>query len=84
MTNAGGVQPVARQDVGDGEWMGDVGIAVVPRLGAVRLGGEDVGGIEGVDVRRRVVAANLLRQLELTDHACGRAASASASADAVR
>ena len=33
----GGIQPVAGQDVGDGERVGDIGIAVVAPLRAVRL-----------------------------------------------
>ena len=61
----GGVQPVARQDVGHGERMGDVGIAVVAPLLAVRLLGQRIGGVDQPGIRLRIVSAQLFGQIEL-------------------
>ena len=65
--DAGGVEPVAGEDVGDGEGVGYVGFAVVAGLGAVGLRREDVGGVDLVDVRARVVGADLFGEFELAD-----------------
>ena len=60
----GGVQPIARQDVGHRDRMGDIGIAVVAALRAVRLRRQRVGGIDQPDVRLRVVGAQLFCQTQ--------------------
>ena len=61
--DAGGVEPVAGEDVGDRDRVGDVGVAVVPQLGRVRLGRERVGGLDEVGVGARVVPVDAARQL---------------------
>ena len=67
--DAARVQPVSRQDVGDGNGMGDVGVAIVAPLVAMRLHGHDVGGVDKAGISLRIVRKNALRQFELTDDA---------------
>ena len=56
--DAGGIEPVAGQDVGDRERMGDVGIAVLALLRAVRLPGEHVGGVDQAGIGLGIVGAD--------------------------
>ena len=63
----GGVEPVAGQDVGNGERVGEVGIAVVAPLCAVRLHRQHVGGVDQAGVGLGVVGVDFLGQLELAD-----------------
>ena len=55
----GGIQPIARQDVGHRERMRDVGIAVVAALRAVRPLGQRIGGVDQPGVRLGIVARSL-------------------------
>ena len=60
--DAGVVQPIAGQDIGDGQRMGDIGGAVVALLLAMRLGGEVIGGADQLRVHIRVVGADAADQ----------------------
>jgi hypothetical protein len=52
----------AGQDLGDGDGMGDVRIAVAPLLALVSLGAELVGGADARQVRAREVAFELTHE----------------------
>ncbi len=62
------VELVARQDARDFEGMGEVGVARLALLAAVRLHREDVGAVQLVLVRVGIVGLDPLDQLVLTDH----------------
>ena len=64
----GAVELHARQDAGDLERMGEIGIAGGAGLRAVRLHREDIGAVERVLVGRGIVGLDPLDQLELADH----------------
>ena len=69
----GGVQPVAGQDVRNGNRMRDVGLAVVTALQTMRLGRQRVGGVDQPGVGLRVVRPQLLGQTERRQTAARRA-----------
>ena len=61
------VEPGSREQVGDRERMGDVGIAVVAPLRPVSLYRQHVGGVDQGGVRLGVEGEHLLGQLELAN-----------------
>src|SRR6185369_14620399 len=63
-----GVELEARQDLGDAERMREIGITRGPRLRAMGLHRKNVGAVEGVLIRARIVGLDALDQLELTNH----------------
>ena len=56
-----------RKDIGHGDRMGDVRIAIVAPLVAMGLHRHDIGRVDQVGVGLRIVGKNFLRQFELTN-----------------
>ena len=65
----GAVELHARQELGDVERMGEIGIARGPALRAMRLHGEDIGAVERVLIGRGIIGLYPLDQFELPNHA---------------
>jgi hypothetical protein len=59
----------ARQQLGDAQGMGEVGIARGPALGAMGLHGEDISAIQRVLIGRGIIGLYPLDQFELPNHA---------------
>src|SRR5438874_13005326 len=66
--DGGAVELHARQKFGHAQRMGEIGIAGIPSLRAMRLEREDISPVEGVLVSRGVVGLDALDQFELPDH----------------
>ena len=62
------VEPHARQDAGDFERMREIGIAGRAFLAAMLLHGVDIGAVQKLFVRRRVVGLDALDKFELAHH----------------
>ena len=58
----GGIQPVARQDIGHREWMRDVGFAVVTGLRPVGVARQRIGRVDQAGVRLGIVCPQLVAQ----------------------
>ncbi len=64
----GGVELHLGQDAGDLDGMGEIGVARGAQLGAVLLQAIDVGAVQHVLVRIRIVGLHALNEFELTNH----------------
>ena len=64
----GGVEPHLGQDAGDLDGMGEIGVARGAQLGAVLLQAIDVGAVQHVLVRIRIVGLHAFDEFELTNH----------------
>ena len=64
--DAAGIEPVAGQDLGNGQRMGDVGVAIVAQLPGVGIGGQHVGGVDERGIGARIIGRDPARQFPLT------------------
>ncbi len=62
------VEAHPREDAGDLNRMGEIGIARGALLASVRLHREDVGAVEGILIRRGIIGFDPLHQFELPHH----------------
>ena len=63
-----GVEPHLGQDAGDLDRMGEIGVARGAQLGAVLLQAVDIGAVQHVLVRVRIVGLHALDEFKLTNH----------------
>jgi len=64
----GAVEALVAKNPGDFNRVRKVGIATGPFLGAMRFHGEDIGPVERVFIRTRLVGPNPFHQFELAHH----------------
>src|SRR5262249_55232644 len=61
--HAGDVEPQVRDDAGDLDGVGEVGLPGEPALAAVHLGREFVGPLDGLEGRCRAVGPDLVEEV---------------------